>query len=93
MHKYFETVALQELLSLCILKEVQYCSFCPSKSCNGAWKDASMVKGSGPEQMSPELENKAFSAKSTQYMTLKRHKESYNTELETRKRSMKQLES
>ena len=27
-----------------------------------------MVEGSGPEQMSPELENKAFSAKSTQYM-------------------------
>ena len=38
-------------------------------------------------------ENKAFSAKSTQYMRLKRHKESYNTELETRKKSMKQLES
>ena len=35
-----------------------------------------MVDGSGPEQMSPELENKAFSAKSTQYMALKRHKES-----------------
>ena len=52
-----------------------------------------MVKGSGPEQMSPELENKAFSAKSTQYMALKHHKESYNTELETRKRSLKQLES
>ena len=40
-----------------------------------------MVEGSGPEQMSPELENKAFSAKSTQYMALKRHKESYNTSL------------
>ena len=38
-----------------------------------------MVKGSGPEQMSPELENKAFSTKSTQYMALKCHKESYNT--------------
>ena len=47
-----------------------------------------MVEGSGPEQMSPELENKAFSAKSTQYMALKRHKESYNTEVETRKRGM-----
>ena len=51
-----------------------------------------MVEGSGPEQMSPELENKAFSAKSTQYMALKRHKESYNTELETHKRSMYQLQ-
>ena len=40
-----------------------------------------MVEGSGPEQRSPELENKAFSAKSTQYMALKRHKESYNTSL------------
>ena len=40
-----------------------------------------MVEGSGPEQISPELENKAFSAKSTQYMALKRHKESYNTSL------------
>ena len=40
-----------------------------------------MVEGSGPEQMSPELENKAFSAKSTQYMALKCHKESYNTSL------------
>ena len=47
-----------------------------------------MMDGSGPEQMSPEVETKAFSAKSTQYMALKRHKESYNTELETRKRSM-----
>ena len=47
-----------------------------------------MVKGSSPEQMSPELENKAFSAKSTQYMALKCHKESYNTEVETRKRGM-----
>ena len=46
------------------------------------------VEGSGLEQMSPELENKAFSAKSTQYMALKRHKESYNTEVETRKRGM-----
>ena len=47
-----------------------------------------MVEGSGLEQTSPELENKAFSAKSTQYMALKRHKESYNTEVETRKRGM-----
>ena len=47
-----------------------------------------MVKGSGLEQMSPELENKAFSAKSTQYMALKRHKESYTTEVETHKRGM-----
>ena len=47
-----------------------------------------MIEGSGLEQMSPELENKAFSAKSTQYMALKRHKESYNTEVETRKRGM-----
>ena len=47
-----------------------------------------MVEGSGPEQMSPELENKVFSAKSSQYMHLKRHKESYNIVLETRKRGM-----
>ena len=58
-----------------------------------------MVEGSGPEQMSPskglgtrlmspELENNAFSAKSTQYMHLKRHKDSHNTVLETRKQGM-----
>ena len=47
-----------------------------------------MVEGSSPEQMSPELENKAFSVKFTQCMHLKHHKESYNTVLETRKRNM-----
>ena len=47
-----------------------------------------MVKGSGPEQMAPELENKAFSGKSTYYMRLKRQKDSYNAVLETRKRGM-----
>ena len=49
-----------------------------------------MVEGSSPEpQMSPELENKVFAAaKSTQYMALKRNKESYNTEVEMRKRGM-----
>ena len=61
------------------VKEVYCCLFCPLKSYQGAWKDGSMVEGSGPEQMSPELENKAFSAKSTQCMGLRRHKESYNT--------------
>ena len=44
-----------------------------------------MMEGSGPEQMSPELENKAFPAKSTQCMRLKQHKDSHNTVLETRK--------
>ena len=47
-----------------------------------------MVEGSGPEQRLPELENKAFSVKSTQYMHLKRHKESHNTVLETHKRGI-----
>ncbi|MCG8625841.1 MAG: hypothetical protein MJE68_28075, partial [Proteobacteria bacterium] len=74
-----------ELLILYLEKKVYCCSFCPSKSYQGAWKDGSMVEGSGgPEQMSPELENKAFSAKSTQHMRLKCHKDSHNTVLETR---------
>jgi hypothetical protein len=34
-------------------------------------------------QMTPELENKAFSGKSTEYIQSKRHKESYNTAFET----------
>ena len=33
------------------------------------------VEGSGYKQMTPELENKAFSAKSTQHIGLKWHKE------------------
>ena len=43
--------------------------------------------------MTPKLANKAFSAKSTQYMRLGYHKECYNTVLETRKRGMWQLAS
>ena len=38
-----------------------------------------LIKGSGCKQMTPKLENKAFSAKSTQYISLKHHKEPYNT--------------
>jgi hypothetical protein len=46
------------------------------------------VEGSGSTQMMPNVENKAFSGKPTQYIQLKRHKESYNTALETFKRGM-----
>jgi hypothetical protein len=46
------------------------------------------VEGSGSTQMTPKLENKALSGKSTQYIQSKRHKESYNTALETCKRGM-----
>jgi hypothetical protein len=46
------------------------------------------VEGSGCTQMTPELENKAFSGKSTQYIQSKRHKEPYNTALETSKRGL-----
>jgi hypothetical protein len=42
--------------------------------------------------MTPKLANEAFSAKSTQYMRLKRRKEPYNTALSTRKQGMWQLE-
>ena len=43
------------------------------------------VEGSGHEQMTPKLENKAFSASSTKYIGLKHHKQPYNAELETHK--------
>ena len=43
--------------------------------------------------MTPKLANKAFSVKSTQIMHLERHKEPYNTVLETHKRGMWQLAS
>jgi hypothetical protein len=46
------------------------------------------MEGSGCKQMMPELENKAFSGKSTQYIQSKRHKEPYNTAFETSKRVM-----
>ena len=46
------------------------------------------VEGSGREQMTPKLKNKAFSVKSTQYIRLKRRKEPYDTELETHKRGI-----
>ena len=46
------------------------------------------VEGRGCKQMTPKLENKAFSAKSTQYIGLKHHKEPYNTSLNTYKRGM-----
>ena len=39
------------------------------------------MEGSSYKQMTPKLENKAFSAKSTQYMGVKCHKEPYNTSL------------
>ena len=41
------------------------------------------VEGSGCKQMTPKLENKAFSVKSTQFVGLKRYKEPYNTTLYT----------
>ena len=46
------------------------------------------VEGSGCKQMTPKLENKAFSAKSTQYIGLKYHKEPYNTSHNAYKRGM-----
>ena len=46
------------------------------------------VEGSGYQQMMPKLENIVFSAKSTQYVQLKRHKEPYNTAFETYKRGL-----
>ena len=36
------------------------------------------IEGSGCKQMMPKVENEAFSAKSTQYVCLKYHKESYS---------------
>jgi hypothetical protein len=43
--------------------------------------------------MTTKLVNKVFSAKSTQYMRLERHKEPYNAAIWTHKRGMWQLES
>jgi hypothetical protein len=45
-------------------------------------------EGSGDQHMKPELLNEVFSAKSTQFIQSKRHKESYNIALETSKRGM-----
>ena len=45
-------------------------------------------EGSGGQQMSPELLNKAFSTKSTQCIQFKRHKEPYNTAFDTYKPGM-----
>jgi hypothetical protein len=41
--------------------------------------------GSGDQQMTPELSNEAFSAKSTQFIQSKRRKEPYNIALENSK--------
>jgi hypothetical protein len=43
------------------------------------------VEGSGSMQITPKLENKAFSGKSTQYVQSKHHKETCDTALETSK--------
>ena len=45
-------------------------------------------RGEISEDSTPELLNEAFSAKSTQYVQSKRHKESSNIALETSKRGM-----
>jgi hypothetical protein len=44
--------------------------------------------GSGSTQMTPKLENKLFSGKSTQYIQSKREKEAYNTAFESCKSGM-----
>jgi hypothetical protein len=44
--------------------------------------------GSGDQQMTPELSNEAFSAKSTQFIQSKRRKEPYNIALVSFKRGM-----
>ena len=80
-----QAVALQELylelFTLYIERSLLLLNLSIEKllGCMEGWKGAVL------EQMSPELENKAFSAKSTRYTRLKRHKESYNTVLETHK--------
>ena len=45
-------------------------------------------EGSGGQQMTPELSNEVFSAKSTQYIRLDCRKEPYNTSPEMYKRGM-----
>jgi hypothetical protein len=46
------------------------------------------MEGSGCTQMMPELENKAFSSKSTEYIQSKCRKEPYNTALKTSEQGM-----
>ncbi len=45
-------------------------------------------EGGGDQKMTPEPLNEAFSAKSTQSVQFRRHKEPYNTVLETYKPGM-----
>ncbi len=45
-------------------------------------------EGGGDQQLTPELLNEAFSAKSTQSVQFRRRKEPYNTVLETYKPGM-----
>ena len=44
------------------------------------------MEGRGYKQMTPKLDSKTFSAKSTQRVQSKRHKQPYNTEFETYKK-------
>jgi hypothetical protein len=55
------------------------------KACLSIESSPGREEGGGDQLMTPKFLNKAFLAKSTQYIQLKRHKEPYNSAIETSK--------
>ena len=73
-----ESVNLQELL---LKLHILYLEKSPVLFVLSIKNFSESVEGSGCKQMMPKLENKVFSAKATQYIGLKCHKEPCNTSL------------